>query len=34
MNQDPDGDGPQTTEWTQQVTGWIGIEPVDDVSFT
>lgn len=34
MDQNLDGNDPQTTEWTQQVTGWLRIKPVDDVSFT
>lgn len=34
MDEDPDGNKPQTTERTQQVTGWLRIKPVDDVSFT
>lgn len=34
MNQDLDGDCPQGVEWTQQVTGRLSIEPVNDVPFT
>jgi len=34
MDQDPDGEDPQTTERAQPVTGGLGIKSVDDVSFT
>lgn len=34
MNEDLNGDGSQWVEGTQQVTGRISVEPVDDVTFT
>lgn len=34
MNENPDGKDPQIAKGTQQVTCWLSIEPVDDISFT
>lgn len=34
MNENPDGNEPQMAEWTQQVTGRLSVEPVEDIPLT
>lgn len=34
VSQDLDGQSPQRVQWAENVAGLMGIEPVDDLSFT